>query len=55
VGESAEVPEWWWLAYDVATRRPWESASAGRRNLMQSIYDYMAVYDSTQDSALNGI
>ncbi len=54
--ESVQVPEVVvGIAYDVATLAPWDSASAGRLNLMQTIYEYMAYYDSTQDCGMNGI
>ncbi len=43
------------IACDVATLAPWDSASNGRLNLMQTIYEYMAYYDSTQECGLNGI
>lgn len=43
------------IGYDVATLAPWESASAGRLNVLQTVYDYMAYYDSTQECGMSGI
>lgn len=54
--ESVHVPELVvGIAYDVATLTPWDSASSGRLNLMQTVYEYMAYYDSTKDCGMNGI
>ena len=54
--ESVQVPELVvGIAYDVATLAPWDSASSGRLNLMQTVYEYMAYYDSTQECGMNGI
>lgn len=43
------------IGYDITTLTPWESASAGRLNVLQTAYDYMAYYDSTQECGLSGI
>ncbi len=54
--DSVHVPELVvGIAYDVATLTPWDSASSGRLNLMQTVYEYMAYYDSTQACGMNGI
>lgn len=43
------------IGYDITTLTPWESASAGRLNVLQTLYDYMAYYDSTQECGMSGI
>lgn len=54
--ESAQVPELvLGIVYDVSTLTPWDSATSGRLNLLQTLYEYMAYYDSTQDCGMNGI
>ena len=54
--DSAQVPELvLGIVYDVSTLAPWDSATSGRLNLMQTLYEYMAYYDSTQDCGMNGI
>ena len=56
MAESVQVPEVVvGIPYDVTTLAPWESASAGRLCLMQTMYEYMAYYDSTQDCGMSGI
>lgn len=55
-GESAQVDEVVVsISYDIATLAPWESATAGRLNVMQTIYEYMAYYDSEQECGMSGI
>ena len=54
--ESAQIPELvLGIVYDVSTLTPWDSATSGRLNLMQTLYEYMAYYDAAQPSGLNGI
>lgn len=43
------------IPYDITTLAPWESATAGRLNVMQTIYEYMAYYDSDQECGMSGI
>lgn len=55
-GESAQAAEVAvGIGYDVATLAPWESATAGRLNILQTAYEYMAYYDSTQACGMRGI
>lgn len=54
--ESAQVSELvLGIVYDVSTLTPWDSATSGRLNLMQTLYEYMAYYDSTQACGMSGI
>lgn len=55
-GESVQVPEVISIVtYDITTLAPWESASAGRLCVIQTLYDYLAYYDSTQECGMSGI
>jgi ABC-type transport system substrate-binding protein len=51
--QAAEVVES--IPYDITTLAPWESATSGRLNVMQTIYEYMAYYDSTEACGMRGI
>lgn len=43
------------ISYDVSNLAPWSSATSGRLSLMQTLYEYLAYYDSESDTGLSGI
>ncbi|MGN0972774.1 MAG: ABC transporter substrate-binding protein [Aristaeellaceae bacterium] len=43
------------LGYDVSDLAPWSSATSGRLNLMPTLYEYMAYYDSSEECGMGGI